>query len=374
MSFEIPTITQLTDNSLKEFQQGLAELAAKYGVVDVHPVDAQIAKSNNEVKAFATGASLYGAYRYLRDVVIEQAIPTKAIGKYLDGWLQAYGMKRKPATVASGSATNDTPDVNTPHAILEQGSVLQDENGNSYVVKTDAEVATDGSLTISIAAQNAGLASNLAAGKKLTLQVTHDGIASTFTVGADGISGGVNRESDEEAAERLHQRLANPPMGGAPHDYERWARECPGITRAWGIRNPAGPTSAGVVIMADANTPYGLPTLAQKQAVIDYISDTQRGPSDELFVIIPTVKAINIVLDLTPDTAAIRDAVKLELQDLFFRVGSPNSTLWHTALTEAVATATGETTHIFVTPPIVAGGLITSSWDEILVLGTVDFV
>ena len=120
---------------------------------------------------------------------------------------------------------------------------------------------------------------------------------SAFTADvASGMSGGADLESDDLAVYRLQQRLANEPMGGSPADYARWALTVASITRAWGVRNPAGPTSAGVIIMADGNLPNGLPTLAQRKTVEDYIRDPKRGPPDELFVIIPTLDVINFTL------------------------------------------------------------------------------
>jgi uncharacterized phage protein gp47/JayE len=172
----------------------------------------------------------------------------------------------------------------------------------------------------------------------------------------------------------LQQRLSNEPMGGAPADYARWALATPGITRAWGIRNPAGPCTAGVVIMAD-NNPQGLPSTAQQQAVYDYIKDPLRGPPDELFVIVPTAQVVNITLHVTPDSPEIRAAIIAELRNLFVREASPGGSIPHSHLVEAVSVASGEYTHTFISPVITSGGVLTTpNWQTVLALGVVTFV
>ena len=133
-------------------------------------------------------------------------------------------------------------------------------------------------------------------------------------------------------------------MGGCPADYARWALQVAGITRAWGLRNPAGATTAGVIIMADGNASPGLPTAGQRQAVLDYIRDPKRGPPDELFVIIPTPVPINVTVNVSPDTAAIRAGVVTALQDLFFREAVPGGSIPHAHLVEVISSVTGETT------------------------------
>jgi uncharacterized phage protein gp47/JayE len=199
------------------------------------------------------------------------------------------------------------------------------------------------------------------------------GIDAVFTLAA-GAAGGADVESDSEAIYRLKQRLANPPRGGAPSDYAGWALSRPGITRAWGIRNPSGPTSAGVVIMADGNSPYGLPTPAQRDDVFTYISDPRRGPPDELLVIIPTAEPVNPTLRIRQDTPAIRSAVSSALADLFFRESVPGGRIPHSHLFEVVSAVQGETDHQFTSPSMTSGGaFVASSYAHLLVLGTVSF-
>lgn len=214
---------------------------------------------------------------------------------------------------------------------------------------------------------------NLADSSALKLVSPVVGVDAAFTA-ASGVSGGADVEADTDASYRLQQRLAAEPMGGSPADYARWALAVPGITRAWGVRNPAGPTSAGVIIMADGNTGGGLPTLGQRDQVLDYIRDPKRGPPDELFIIIPTPVVINWVIHLSPDTSAIRTAVEAGLKDLFFREANPGGSIPHSHATEVISSVVGEYNHTISTPSIVSGGFFTvDAYNKLLMLGSVTF-
>lgn len=368
----IPNIAELAANTARHLQHELAAAAQAAGPLGLNSADLELARSNIKALAFADGLSIYGAYRYLRDFIARQAVPIWSVGKILDGWLATYGMARKEASAAmrhaAGTGVNGT--------LVEADTVLQDEQGRRFRVQADVAVA-GGVVSVALMAEVAGAQGNLAPGTSLRLVATVDGIDSEFVVSAIGLldRDGADTEKDEQAVYRLQQRLANPPMGGCPGDYARWALEVPGITRAWGIRNPAGPTSAGVIIMADANVgTYGLPTEPQRQAVYDYIRDPRRGPPDELFVIVPTLVLVDVDLTLYPDTAATRAGALAALGDLFLREAIPGGSIPHAHLVDVVSDVVGEYNHTFNEPEIESGALFEApTFSHLLALGSVDF-
>lgn len=366
----IPDIRQATENAARLLQQSLAMAVQASDPASVLPSDLELARSNVKALSFIHGVGLHGAYRYLRDFIARQAIPGLSAGIFLDGWLSTYGMARKESALASGVATGSG--VNG--TLLEAGTLLLHEaSGWQFRVLADVSVA-GGTVTPSLLATQVGAKGNLPAGAQLRLVSTVADIDATFTL-TSGTTGGADEEKDDEAIFRLKQRLAFTPMGGSPADYARWALSLAGITRAWGLRNPAGPTSAGVIIMADNNAPYGLPTTAQQGEVFAYISDPRRGPPDELFVIIPTAQVINLSLRLNVDTAATRAAASAALRDLFFRESVPGGTIPHSHLFEVVSSVQGEIDHEFTSPAMTTGGVFTAStFSHLLVLGTVTFV
>jgi uncharacterized phage protein gp47/JayE len=362
----IPTIDDLYNRFATLLQQAMVE--AQADGAEMSASDIVIARSNLKAQAFVEAVGIQGAYKYIRDFVAKQAIPTKSSGEYLDDWLVAYGIPRKEATASVGPASS----TGTPGAVLRAGTLMQRQDGTTYLVQVDSMVTVDGTVAASLICTTAGANGNLAAGQKLTLISSDSNIDAEFTVGTDGIANGVDRELDVDAIYRLHQRLSNPPRGSAPSDYVRWALSVPGITRAWAVRNPSGPTSVAVLIMADANE-YGLPTEAQKNAVFDYIRNPDRGPPDELFVIIPAAKFIDVVLGISPDTPAARAAIELQLKDLFYREAVPGGRIPLSHLAEEISIAPGEFDHEQFEPEPVSGGFLFSTAFEILVLRSVTF-
>jgi len=370
INMTVPNITELTQNAARWMQQELAASAQAGSPVGMSTSDLELARSNIQALAFAQGLSLHGAYRFLRDFIARQAVPIWSSGKILDGWLESYKMKRKRASAATGSASG----TGVNGALLQARTVLQSDQGHRYVVQTDATVAA-GVIHVSLQAELPGATSNVSAGTVLKLVSSEPDIDSTFTVDSGGLANGTNDEKDEQALYRLQQRIANPPMGGCPGDYARWALEVPGITRAWGLRNPVGPTSAGVIIMADDNADmHGLPTLSQQQAVYDYIRDPKRGPPDELFVIVPTLTLISPHIILTPDTSDTREGALAALSDLFLREAVPGGDIPHSHLFDVVSDVVGEYNHAFVHPTMTSGGVFSApGFDHLLALGDVTF-
>lgn len=370
LNVAIPSIDALAQNAARLLQQSLADAAQAAQPGELTAVDLELARSNVKALAFVQAVGLHGAYAYLRDYIARQAVPIYSADAFLDGWLQTYGLPRKAAALAVGSAVG----TGVSGTLLPVGTLLQVDDGRQYQVLTDVTVS-GGAVSPSLVALVAGAAGNLAPGTALSLVSPVSGIDSRFTADAvSGLSGGADVEKDDDAIYRLQQRLANEPMGGAPADYARWALQVPAITRAWGVRNPAGPTSAGVIIMSDGNAPNGLPTIAQRDQVLNYIRNPRRGPPDELFVIIPTLVPVNITLVVTPDTTAIRSAATAALKDLVFREAVPGGSIPHAHVVEAISGVVGEYNHQIVSPAITVGGFFTvPSYAHLLVLGGVAF-
>lgn len=362
---DIPSISDLADNAQSLLQQGLVD--ATLSTTDVSAADIEVARSNHRVLAFAQAVGVHGAYKYLQNYIAQQAIPTTSTDDNLDLWLAAYDIPRKEATAATGTATASSIAGST----VEGGQEFQSESGLTYITQKSV-IATGETVTVSLICTTQGLAGNLSGGVTLTLRDTVEGIDNQFTVDASGIAGGTDTETDAEAQYRLQQRLSNPPRGSSPADYERWALSVPGITRAWGVRNPSGPTTAGVIILAD-NNPDRLPSEQQKQAVYDYVADPERCPPDEFFPIVPDPVYVDLVLGITPDTPTVRAAVITNLNDLFYREALPGTRMPFSHITEAISSANGEEDHELFSPKLVSGGYIAVTRFQILILRSVTF-
>lgn len=372
LNVPIPSIAELTQNSARLLQQSLADAVQSANPAQLTPTDVALARSNIRALSFVQGVGLHGAYRYLRDFVARQAIPITSSDEFLDGWLNTYGLLRKPASAAFGTVNG----TGVAGSVLASGTLLQTADSLQYKVTADAVVAAGGAVVAQLIALLPGAASNAPGGTELQLVSPVTGIDSTFVADAvSGLSGGADVETDPEAIYRLQQRLSNEPMGGSPADYARWALQVPGITRAWGLRNPAGATSAGVIIMADGNTNnYGLPTEAQRQQVYDYIADPRRGPPDELFVIVPTPVVTDWTVSVVPDTNATRTEVQSAITNVYYRESVPGGSIPYSHFGEAISGVVGEYNHSIIAPIITSGGMLhAGAFDRLLVPGTVGF-
>ena len=114
-----------------------------------------------------------------------------------------------------------------------------------------------------------------------------------------------------------------------------------------------------------------IPTQADVDAVLAYISDDTRAPvTADVVVAAPIAKRLNItVTGLNPNTAAVRQAVLDELNDLFLRDSEPGGTIRVSRIWEAVSIATGENYHTITSP----SSDQTASIGRMFVLGTVTF-
>lgn len=363
----VPSIPELAQNAARLLQQQLAGAVQTTRPADLGTADLELARSATQALAFVQAVGVHGLYRYLRDFIARQAVPSQATEEFLDAWLASYGMARGEGSAATGTLAG----TGVTGSLLPAGTLLQTRDGRQYRTTADAAVAA-GVVTPPVIALVPGLAANVGDGTVLALISPVAGIDSTFTA-PGGVSGGTEPEDDTAASARLTQRLSSEPMGGSPADYARWALKVAGITRAWGVRNPAGATSAGVIVMADGNA-GGLPTTGQLQAVMDYIRDPKRGPPDELFVIAPVLVPVDWVIHLAPDTAAIRAGVTAALRDLFVREAYPGGSIPHSHAVEAISAVVGEYNHTISAPAIVSGGFFTvARFNHLLTLGSVAF-
>lgn len=168
-----------------------------------------------------------------------------------------------------------------------------------------------------------------------------------------------------------------PPHGGAAHDYVAWGREVNGVTRVFvdPVTATNARTSVGVWIMMDDFYANGIPQAADITAVRAHI-ETVRPAGALVDIAAPTALAVNVTIDdLAPDTAAVRDAIRAELADLFRRQTRVSTltdpyTLRVSKIWEAVSLATGEDSHRLTLP---AGDVVVPN-GQVPVLGTVSFV
>ncbi|HCP1667699.1 TPA: baseplate J/gp47 family protein, partial [Escherichia coli] len=114
-----------------------------------------------------------------------------------------------------------------------------------YTATADA-TSSGGVLRVPIACSSAGAVGNADDGTALILVTPVNGLPSSGV--ADTLTGGFDTEELETWRARVIERYYWTPQGGADGDYVVWAKEVPGITRAWTYRHWMGTGTVGVMI------------------------------------------------------------------------------------------------------------------------------
>ena len=312
-------------------------------------------------------------YEYL-DYMSKQLFATTSDSAGLDAIASEYGVVRKAAEFAVGSGAI----IGTTGILIPEGSELVSTNGYTYT--TDADVTlVAGAGTLAFTAGIGGEDANDDAGITLTFVSPIAGVNTSVTVDADGISGGTDKEIDSSLRERVLARKRQPPHGGADFDYEKWAKEVSGVTRAWSIPLYNGIGTLGLAFVRDNDSDL-LPSDTEKLEVYNYIishTDTVTGKivgipvtAEPGFFMIPLVKlAVNFTIKITPNTSDVRTSITSRLNDLMTEDGGPEQTIYLSRMYEAITSAVGETASLIISPD----ANVTASTNQVQVLGDITF-
>jgi uncharacterized phage protein gp47/JayE len=263
---------------------------------------------------------------------------TEWLDRHADIWLPGNG--RKPATFASGSGT--VTGING--TILPQGTQL---TGATGVLYETTEQITVGSLPtpVAIRAVDPGVAGNLDEGSSLAFVGALAGVDGTVTIVE--MTGGVDIESDDELRERVLERIQQPPMGGAQYDYVAWAKQVPGVTRAWAWPEQGPGTMTVRFLMDDLRADDdGWPTPQDVEAVANYIDLKRPVTVKDCYVGAPIKQFLEMTIsNLATDDAATRASIEQEIQDMLFIKAAPGQTIFRSWIEEAISNAVGEDHH-----------------------------
>jgi uncharacterized phage protein gp47/JayE len=292
---------------------------------------ASLAVRLTKVMSAAEAGVAHGLYGYLQWLE-KQLFPETCDDDLLH--LHSAGVPRRLKSRAVGEVIFEGSD----DAIIIAGTLLS-KDGIDYATTSETQIA-DGTATAPVEAVLAGAAGNQPAGAELRLVSPIAGVVATAAVGADGIQGGADLETFGSWRDRIMLRRARTPRGGAMGDWEEWALQVAGVTRAWEDPLGMGPGSVVIRIMAD-DTPGGpLPSEQLLQAVFDHITK-QKNVQAHIYVVAPGTQLFNPQLSVTPNTEAVRVAASKALQDLVEREGEPGGILLISRIRAAISLAPG---------------------------------
>ncbi|SDP49690.1 Uncharacterized phage protein gp47/JayE [Pseudomonas arsenicoxydans] len=301
-------------------------------------------QSDAQVLARTLGGAAYGLYGYL-NWIAEQILPDKADESTLE---RIAALRLNQPRKAAQAATGSVSFIASAGAVLDVDTLLQSSDGRTYKV-TASRTTSSGLNSTTIAALDAGSLGNADAGMTLIpVQPILGIIGNSFTVLAPGLTGGIALESLESLRSRVIRSYRIIPHGGSAQDYETWALECPGVTRAWCRGNYLGAGTVALFVMRD-DDPQPIPDAAQLAEVQAYI-EPLRQVTAELHVLPPVPLPVTYSLSLTPDTTAVRAAVEAQLRDLHNREAGLGETLLVSHIREAISSTAGESDHKLMSP------------------------
>jgi uncharacterized phage protein gp47/JayE len=315
-------------------------LAAEIAVA-LPGADARLRRSVEEILVRMTAVASHELHGHL-EWIARQILPDTADDEVLERHASIWGITRIAAAPATGLVTF----TGAPATIVPAATELRRGDDARYRLVADATIGGGGSVSATVAAVTPAAAGNAPAGTALSLISPVVGVAPGAVVAAGGLAAGADAEADDALRARLLLRIQNPPAGGSARDYEAWALAVAGVEKVWVLPLYLGAGTVGVAFVTTGGAVPGAPLVAAVQAAIDLL----RPVTANVLVFAPATQAVNLTIDLSTDTAAIRAAVVAELTDFLRREAEPGGTVRVSRLSAAISAATGEVSHILSVP------------------------
>jgi len=277
-----------------------------------------------------------------------QLIPDTAEGEWLDRhgdiWLvNADGTTgRKVATLAQGSVNV----VGTEGGLIVPiGARLRSFNNflnrdvDYETLETVTTATNNTPVPVDVRALDPGVLGNLDPGDDLFFTSVSGVTATVIT-----LTGGTDTENDDDLRARVLERIRQPPMGGAAHDFVRWAKAVPGCTRAWCSPLEMGIGTVTVRVLFDdlRADDDGWPRQEDLDAVTAYINTVRPVAVKDFWVEAPIKQFVDVkIANLNPDNEGIRSAIEASLQDMLFNYAAPGLTIFAAWKAQAIMNTLG---------------------------------
>ncbi|SFJ67741.1 baseplate J/gp47 family protein [Methylobacterium brachiatum] len=243
----------------------------------------------------------------------KEYLPDEAGEQMLQRWADIFlpgGRKAATYSVLTATLSGPAGTVVPQGTQFSQGGLLF--QSTAAVTLGGTSVAT----SVGVRALTAGAVGNLEMDTALSLIVAISGVTASATV--TGITSyGVDQESIDSLRDRVLFRIRKPPMGGDADDYVAWAREVPGVTRAWAAPHEVALGTVTVRFMMDdlRASLGGYPLQADCDAVAAHIATVRPVTVSDIYVVAPVPQPVNLAIGaLTPDTPSTRAAALSSLR------------------------------------------------------------
>ena len=301
MPFIRPTLDQLVERVKTDIKGGL-------GITTV------LRRSFINVISRALAGLSHLLHGYL-DFISEQVFPDTAEKEFLDRWSSIWGILRKEKTFTELDITI----TGNEGGVVTANELYQRSDGTQYHLDAEVTIPVGETITGKIIAEVAGEASNHGDGETISL-LSPIANVDTDAIVLQTVIEGEDEETDTALRARLITRIQLPPLGGSVNDYEVWALEVAGVTRAWVFPLHTGPGTVGVTFVEDDDPISIIPDAAKIQEVEDRILDPSRKPVTALLAVFaPVEEAADFDIKIKPNTVAVQDSIISELKDLIKR-------------------------------------------------------
>lgn len=349
MSFERPTLPELVARIEADFVSRL-ELAS-----------ALLRRAVIKVLSRVIAGAAHMMHGHL-DYLSRQLFPDQADDAYLVRQAGLFGISKTAPDYAQAvvefTGTNGT--------VIPAGTILVRADGVEYSTDADTTIAS-GVAEADVTAEEPGADGSVTVGVTFSFSSAVAGADSTSTV-TEVIQDGSDLETTEALRIRLLERLSDPPHGGTDADHIAWAKETPGVTRAWVQRQGQGPGTVVVRFVRD-DDPDPIPD-AGEVAAVQAVLDEKAPAYATAIAFAPTAQSVAFTIEIVPNTAANRAAVQTSLEDLFLRESEPGGGMLLSAMQTAIGTTAGITDYTLTAP--VAD--VTSTTNQLPRVGTITWV
>jgi uncharacterized phage protein gp47/JayE len=348
MPFERPTLTELKDRTNSDLEAHLPG------------ADIQLRRGNVQVLSSVQAGAAHGLYGYLERMAL-QILPDTAEVEFLERQGSLWGISRKPAAKAGGQIII----TGANGSVIPAGTQFDRSDALRFVTTQEGTIS-GGSATVGLIAQEAGADGDTAEGSIFALAPYVPGLDQAATIATGGLTGGADAETDDALRARIITRMQEPPAGGAKHDYEAWALQISGVTRAYVYPERMGAGTVGVTILTDdaeGGPIPGQPVIDEVQAHIDDL----RPVTASVTVFACSANPVDFDIRLQGvDTPEVRAAVQAELADLFRRESEPEGAVLISHVREAISVAAGEYDHVINSP----SANVSAGTGELLTVGS----
>ena len=206
------------------------------------------------------------AHDRIANRVADELTLTRATGAFLDARGAEYGLRRRAATSARGTAVF----TGTVGSSIPSQTRIVASNGVEFLTDFSANIDTDGTVRITVTATQTGIEGNITSGvETLALSQPVAGVDSVgFATTTETFVGGGGAETDDEYRVRLLERSRAAVAGGNRTDWEGWVREVQNVRAVRVYDPPAGGQIIIYVAMTrEARPMHGVPSDDDLQSI-----------------------------------------------------------------------------------------------------------